>query len=91
MFKTADKSDLNQISLTGIRAIVLLGLLIVQPRTLEEIRRAFIEFNIMEESHSNDIIRIDINTIKSIGCEVSRADSKTNYQYVLLNCYVYKL
>lgn len=84
MFKTADKSDLNQISLTGIRAIVLLGLLIIKPRTLEEIRRAFIEFNIMEESHSNDIIRIDINTIKSIGCEVSRADSKTNYQYVLL-------
>ena len=52
MFKTADKSDLNQISLTGIRAIVLLGLLIIKPRTLEEIRRAFINFNIMRHTFS---------------------------------------
>ena len=42
MFKPADKTELNQISLTGMRAIVLIGLLIEAPRTLEEIREKFI-------------------------------------------------
>ena len=83
MFKPADKTEINQISLTGVRAIVLIGLLIVAPRTLEEIRRTFIDLNIMDESHSNDILRIDINTIKAMGCEISRASAKTGYKYIL--------
>lgn len=83
MFKIAEKTELNQISLTGMRAIVLVGLLIVRPRSLEEIRRAFTELNIMEESHSDDILRIDLNTIKAMGCEISRACAKTNHKYVL--------
>lgn len=83
MFKLAEKTDLNQISLTGTRAIVLLGLLIMRPHTLEEIRQAFISLKIMEESHSNDIIRIDLNTLKYIGCKISRADSKTDKKYIL--------
>ena len=37
MFKTAEKTGLNQISLTGLRALVFIGLLIVKPRSLEEI------------------------------------------------------
>lgn len=85
MYKTVEKNELNQISLTGTRALVLLGLLIVAPRSLDEIRQAFIDANIMEESHSNDIIRIDINTLKIMGCEISRASAKTDYKYVLGN------
>ena len=84
MFKTAEKTELNQISLTGLRAIVLLGLLMTKPRSIDEIKRAFIEYNIMEENGSNDIIRIDINTLKHMGCEFNRPSKKTNYQYVLL-------
>jgi len=77
------KTDLNQISLTGVRAITLIGLLAVAPRSLEEIRQAFIDLKIMDESHSNDILRIDLNTIKSFGCEISRPCAKTGYKYVL--------
>ena len=83
MFKTAEKTELSQISLTGIRAIVLIGLLIVKPRSLEEIKQAFIDLKIMEESHSDDILRIDLNTVKIMGCEISRACAKTNHKYVL--------
>lgn len=83
VLKIADKTELNQISLTGTRAIILIGLLIVAPRSLEEIRKTFINLKIMEESHSNDIIRIDINTIKAMGCEISRSSPKTNFKYVL--------
>lgn len=77
------KTDLNKISLTGMRAITLLGLLAIAPRSMKEIREAFINCNIMEQSHSNDIIRIDINTLKSFGCEISRSSAKTEFKYVL--------
>lgn len=83
MFKIAEKTELNQISLTGVRGIVLAGLLITAPRSLEEIRKAFIELNIMEDENSDDILRIDLNTLKIMGCEISRASAKTDFKYVL--------
>lgn len=83
MFKPIERADLNQISLTGMRAIVLAGLLMVAPRSLEEIRKSFLDLKLIEESHSDDILRIDINTLKVMGCEISRASAKTNYKYVL--------
>ena len=83
MFKQAVKSELSQISLTGVRSLVLLGLLIQAPRSLEEIKRLFVDFNIMDESNSYDILRIDINTLKAMGCEISRASKKTDFKYVL--------
>lgn len=84
MLKPVNKNDLSQISLTGLRAIVLISMLMTAPRSLEEIRKTFIELNIMEESNSDDILRIDLNTIKSMGFEISRSSSKTDYKYVLL-------
>lgn len=85
MIKVAEKNELTQVSLTGIRSIVLLGLLIIAPRSLEEIRKIFLQYNIIDESSSNDILRIDINTLKYMGCEISRASAKTNFKYVLGN------
>lgn len=84
MFKPADKSELNQVSLTGLRGIVLLGLLIEAPRSLKEIREIFTELNIFEPEHSDDILRIDINTLKASGCEITKANAKTGFKYRLL-------
>lgn len=83
VFKIVEKTELNQISLTGIRALVMIGLLIIRPHSLEEIRKAFIDYQIMEKTHSNDILRIDLNTIKTMGCEISRSSAKTNFKYIL--------
>lgn len=85
MIKVAEKNELTQVSLTGIRSIILLGLLIIAPRSLEEIRKIFLQYNIIDESSSNDILRIDINTLKYMGCEISRASAKTDFKYVLGN------
>ncbi len=85
MLKVTEKTELNQISLTGVRGIVLIGLLIAQPRSLEEIRKAFIELGIMEDGNSDDILRIDLNTLKIMGCDISRSSAKTNFKYVLGN------
>ena len=85
MIEKAEKEDLCQISLTGIRSLVLLSLLIKAPMSLEEIRNAFIGYKIMEGSNSDDILRIDINTLKAMGCVISRADHRTNKKYVLID------
>lgn len=84
MFKLDTKSDLSQISLTGARSLVILGLLIQEPRSLEEIREAFIKYSLMEESNSDDILRIDLNTLRAMGCEISRSCKKTGFKHVLL-------
>ena len=83
MLSSIKKDELCQISLTGLRSLVLLGLLIKAPRSLTEIREAFIHYNILEESNSDDILRIDLNTLRTMGCEISRAGQKTNYKYEL--------
>ena len=79
------KEDLCQISLTGIRSLVLLGFLIKAPMSLEEIKKAYIGLNIMEDNNSTDIIRIDINTLRNMGCTISRADKRTDNKFVLLD------
>ena len=84
MLKTAEKTALSQISLTGMRALVMLGLLIEAPRTLEEIKEAFVSLNIMEKSNSLDTLRIDMNTLRAMGCEIKRACPKTKHRYVLV-------
>ncbi len=84
MLKRSGKSELNQISLTGLRALVILGLLVVMPRSLAEIREKLISYNVMDEDQSDDILRIDMNTLKEIGCEISRADIKNGGKYYLL-------
>lgn len=83
MVKTAEKTELNQISLTGIRALVMIGLLIKRPHSFEEIKNTFINLKIMDKSHSDDIVRIDLNTIKLMGCKIERCSAKTNFKYVL--------
>lgn len=83
MLKTDEINDLNQISLTGVRAIALIGLLIMAPRSIEEIKKAFVDMNIMDKTQSNDILRIDLNTVKAMGCEISRSSKSTQYKYVL--------
>lgn len=84
MFKPADKSVLGHVSLTGLRGLVVLGLLIEAPRTLKEIREILIGLNILEPRHSDDILRIDINTLKASGCEITKANARTNFKYILL-------
>jgi len=85
VLQSALKTDLNQISLTGLRAIVLIGLLIVEPRSLKDIKDAFIKYKIADESFSNDALRVDLNTIKTFGCEISRPCKTNDYKYILLN------
>lgn len=83
MFVSQEKLDVTQISLTGTRALVLIGLLISAPQSFEEIKQKFLEMRLFEEKSSDDILRIDIGTIKSMGCELSRPCVSNGYRYSL--------
>ena len=63
--------------------MTLLGLLIDRPMSLEEIKNVFVSLKLMDESGSEDVVRIDINTLKKMGCKITRADRKTNNKFVL--------
>lgn len=86
MFKQiTDKIAVNQYSLTGMRALVLLKLLMEEPRSFKEIKKHYIDYKLMDATGSDDVVRIDINTLREMNCDISRADAKTNYKYHLLN------
>lgn len=85
MFKFDSQCNPRQISLTGVRAIVILALLNVKPCTFEEIKDFLIASNIVTREYSIDTIRIDMNTLKYIGCEISKAIKRTDNKYTLLS------
>ena len=85
MLNAVTKVSVSKASLTGVRALVILGLLMEAPRSLLELREALIKLDIMEQNSSNDIIRIDLNTLKVMGCDISRACAKNDYKYILNN------
>lgn len=84
MFIPAEKLDVTQISLTGVRSLALMGLLIVAPRSFKEIKEKFIEMKILEKESSDDVLRIDLNTIKTMGCDVARPCASNGYKYIML-------
>lgn len=77
------KEDLNQISLTGARALVLIELLIAKPLSIQEIKKNYIDYKLMEPTSSDDTIRIDLSTLRAMGCKITKASAKTNYKYIL--------
>ena len=83
MFKFDTQCNPRQISLTGVRAIVILALLNIKPSTFEEIKEFLIESNIVTREYSIDTIRIDLNTLKYIGCDISKATKRTDNKYIL--------
>jgi len=82
VFIPAEKLDVTQISLTGVRSLALMGLLIVAPRSFKEIKEKFIEMKILEKESSDDVLRIDLNTIKTMGCDVARPCASNGYKYI---------
>lgn len=76
--------EAKQVSMTGARALVILLSLFESPKTFEEIRDLLVECGVVDKEYSIDTIRIDINTLKAIGCKITKATKRNNHKYGLL-------
>ena len=68
----------KQICITGARAILILTALSEGPKSAEELQQFLISSGITTKKYSIDTLRVDINVLKSIRCEITKA-TKTNY------------
>lgn len=74
----------NLMSLTGYRTLVILSLLLEAPRSTDEINNHFLNNQYIKEKFSNDTLRIYINSLRAIGCQITDAN-KANKKYQLLS------
>lgn len=75
----------NLMSLTGYRTLVILGLLMESPKSNDEINEYFFNHQYIKEKFSNDTLRIYINSLRQIGCEITRANKSNKQKYELLS------
>lgn len=74
----------KQISMTGARTLLMLVALMIEPRNIEEIHNFLLDCGVIVKEYSEDTVRIDINTLKAIGCEITKATKRNNHKYKLL-------
>lgn len=80
------KIDFNvrQICLTAYKSLLLLKYLLIMPLSRDEIIDLFNEDCFISHDVSLENIRVIINSLKELGCIISKPDSKHNYKYELL-------
>lgn len=81
--KIYDIKDLDSVSVTALRIISILNMLLIEPLSENEINEKLIENIIGSRYLSKDTICIYINTLRVISCEISRPTKKNGYKYVL--------
>lgn len=79
------RDEHKQVSMTGARALVMFISFLEGPKTFEEIRQYLIDCGVVSREYSVDTIRIDINTLKAVGCQISKATKKNNHRYGLIS------
>jgi predicted DNA-binding transcriptional regulator YafY len=76
-FMENKKISYNLMSFTAFRALVLFSLLLDSPKSYDEICRYFLEHPFLNEQISIDTLRVYINSLRRIGCDVVRTKDKT--------------
>lgn len=84
-FLTNNTVSCNLMSLTGYRTLVILGALMQSPKSNEEINEILLNDQYIQEKFSNDTLRLYINSLREIGCEITRANKLNNNKYELMS------
>lgn len=82
-FKT-NKVTYNLMSFTGFKSMVLLSYLMEGPRSYEEIKQYFLENEYIHETISIDTLRVYINSLERLGCEIIRGRKSEGSKYKLI-------
>ena len=85
-FLKNQKVTYNLMSFTGYKALVLFSLLAEGPKSYDEICSYFLNHPYLREKISIDTVRVYINSLKRIGCDVKRIRGEDSIsRYVILS------
>ncbi len=82
--KLEEKTDKFWISTTGYRILLILKSLMEKALTIEELVEIVKKNKFTNKSFSKDTIRLDIVTLKSVGCQIKRPSKANKYKYELV-------
>ena len=83
-FMKTKKVTYNLMSFTGFKSMLLFSYLLEAPRSYEEIKQYFMENEFIHESISIDTLRVYINSLERLGCEIKRGKKAEGSKYKLL-------
>lgn len=83
-FLTNNTVNCNLMSLTGYRTLVILSELMQSPKTNDEINESLMNNQYVKEKFSSDTLRIYINSLRAIGCEITSANKSNTKKYKLV-------
>ena len=83
MGKQVSQQKTNNISLTGYKILHILGLLTKSPQSEADLNEYFANNKLIGKKVSDDSISLYINTLRKIGCKISRPSKSNNYKYEL--------
>lgn len=84
-FLTNNTVSCNLMSLTGYRTLVILSALMESPKSNDEINECLFNDQYIGEKFSGDTLRIYINNLRAIGCEITRANKTNNQKYTMVS------
>lgn len=84
-FLKTNKITYNLISFTGFKALIIFSLLLESPKSYEDIRNYFANHDYLKETISIDTIRVYLNSLKRIGCVISKTTRAEGSKYILVS------
>ncbi len=90
-FIKSNKVTYNLMSFTGYKALLLFSLLAEGPKSYEEICNHFINHPYLREKISIDTLRVYINSLKRIGCEVKRFRGEDKVSRYVITAHPFEL
>ena len=84
-FLTNNVVNWNLMSLTGYRTLIILRELMESPKSNDEINECLLNNQYIQEKFSSDTLRIYLNSLRAVGCEITRADKLNSKKYKLIS------
>lgn len=90
-FIKSNKVTYNLMSFTGYKALLLFSLLAESPKSYDEICNYFFNHPYLREKISIDTLRVYINSLKRIGCEVKRFRGEDKISRYVITAHPFEL
>lgn len=84
VFVENDVVTYNLMSFTGFKSLLLFSALYQKPRTYDEIKEIFDNQKYLKETISKDTLRVYINSLEMMGCQIIKEKKSQGGRYVLL-------